>query len=160
MDLAVFKEAMSRFPSGVVVVTTRDTDGRCWGFTASSFSSISMEPPLILVSLAKEADCHHVFGAAPWFAISILRAGHEPLAVNFATRGVDKFAAGQFATDEHGSPLLSTAAATMTCQRYEVYDCGDHSLMVGRVTEVGLGSDGDPMIYVGRRFARLSPDCA
>ena len=151
-----FKEAMTRFPSGVVIATTRDAQGKSWGFTASSFSSVSLDPPLILVCLAKSADCHQVFRSAPWFAVNVLSAADEPIAAAFARRGADKFAQSSFSLDEHGSPLLPSAVATLTCQKFDAYDCGDHSVIVGRVSVARLGPDDDPMVYAGRAFGRFA----
>ena len=151
-----FKEAMSRFPSGVVIATTRDAHGKSWGFTASSFSSVSLEPPLILICLSQAADCHQVFRSVPWFAVNILSAADEPIAATFARRGADKFAHSSFDLDEHGSPLLPSAVATMTCEKFDAYDCGDHSVIVGRVSVARLGPDNDPMVYSGRAFGRFA----
>ena len=157
-DIVAFKEAMSRFPGGVIIATTRDSAGKAWGFTASSFSSLSMEPPLILVCLAKSAECYPAFKAAPWFAVSMLNASDDATAMTFAKRGVDKFAETNFEVDEHGSPLVPSAIATLTCQRFEVYDGGDHSILVGRVTAVRLGSIRSPMVYLNRKFGRFTTD--
>lgn len=154
----MFKEAMSRFPNGVVVATTRDAAGKAWGFTASSFSSLSMEPPLILVCLSKAAECYQAFNSAQWFAISVLSAGDDATAATFSKRGADKFAAAGFEADEHRSPLLPSAVATLTCQRFDVHDGGDHSIIVGRVTRTRLGSNRSPMVYLSRKFGRFTTD--
>jgi flavin reductase (DIM6/NTAB) family NADH-FMN oxidoreductase RutF/ADP-ribose pyrophosphatase YjhB (NUDIX family) len=154
---ATFEEAMSRFPSGVVIATASDEQGKLWGFTASSFSSVSREPPLVLVCLSKGADCHGVFSSRSWFAINVLSAADEAAAVTFARRGADKFAALSFHIDEHGSPVLQSAITTLTCQKFAIYDCGDHSVIVGLVTSVKLGSQDNPMIYAARRFGRFLP---
>ena len=157
---ASFKEAMSRFPSGVVIATARDERGKAWGFTASSFSSVSLEPPLVLVCLAKGAECHGIFSSLRWFAINVLSTADEAHAATFARRGADKFAALGCEVDGHGSPLLPSAVATLTCERFATHDCGDHSVIVGRVTEVRLGSDDTPLIYAGRKFGRFLPATA
>src|SRR5579883_1573175 len=130
-DAAMFKEAMSRFPSGVVIATARDELGNPWGFTASSFSSASLEPPLILLCLSKGADCHRIFSSLPCFAVNILSAADQATAATFATRGADKFAASSFDVDENGSPLLRSAVATLTCRKFATHDCGDHTVIVG-----------------------------
>lgn len=155
-EAAVFKEAMSRFPSGVVIATARDSLGKAWGFTASSFSSVSLDPPLVLLCLAKTAECHQVFRSATWFAVNVLSAADEATAATFARRGADKFAGSGFDVDERGSPLLPSAVATLTCQTFDTHDCGDHSIIVGRVSTARLGSDNDPMVYAGRRFGRFA----
>jgi flavin reductase ActVB len=156
IDVAMFKEAMSRFPSGVVVATTRDSEGRSWGFTASSFSSVSLDPPLVLVCLSRSAGCYQAFNSAQWFAINVLGADDEATAAGFAKRGADKFAGLDCGADEHGSALLPSAVATLTCQRFNVYDCGDHGVFVGRVTRARLLSDNSPLVYSSRRFGRFA----
>lgn len=158
IDVATFKEAMSRFPGGVVVATARDAAGKPWGFTASSFSSLSMEPPLILICLAKSAECYPVFLAAQAFAINMLSAGDDATAMTFSKRGADKFAAAHFDEDEYGSPLLPAAIATLTCQTFAIHDGGDHSILVGRVSSARLGPVVSPMVYLNRKFGRFSTD--
>lgn len=156
MDMPAFKEAMSRYPSGVVVATTQDSAGRLWGFTASSFSSVSLDPPLVLVCLAKTAECFATFSGSQRLAINILGAGDEATAARFARRGVDKFAGVELEFDAHGTPMLASALARLSCEKFEAYDCGDHSVIVGRVTAIRLGSEDDPMVYLGRRFGRFA----
>jgi len=147
---------MSRFPNGVVVVTIRDSKGKLWRFTASSFSSVSLEPPLVHVSLARTAECNQAFDSAEWVAISALSADDEVTAARFAKRGADKFVGLDVETHERGAPLLPSALATLTCQRFNVHDCGDRAVFVGRVTKVDLGSDDSPMVSSRRRFRRFA----
>lgn len=158
LDIAAFKEAMSRFPAGVVIVTTSDAGGKSWGFTASSFSSLSMEPPLILVCLAKSAECYSAFLSAQCFAINMLNASDETAAITFSKRGADKFGSGVFETDALGSPLLPSAIAALSCQRFEIYDGGDHCILVGRVTAIKLGAGNNPMVYLNRTFGHFTTD--
>jgi flavin reductase (DIM6/NTAB) family NADH-FMN oxidoreductase RutF/ADP-ribose pyrophosphatase YjhB (NUDIX family) len=158
MDVALFKEAMSRFPSGIVIATTTDAGGKPWGFTASSFSSVSVDPPLVLVCLAKTAECYQAFNSAHWFAINVLGAGDAATAAKFARRGADKFAGASVDADEHGSPLLPSSVAALTCQKFDAYDCGDHDVIVGRVTAIRVGSDVHPMVYSSRQFGRFAVD--
>lgn len=155
IDQDAFKQAMSSFPSGVVIVATLDGEGVPWGFTASSFSSVSLDPPLVLVCLAKDADCHAAFAAARVFSISILRCGDEALARLFATRGVSKFQGGEFTTGEHGLPLMPAAVAALECRKFADFDCGDHMVIVGEVESVYLGSPDDALVYYRRDYWRL-----
>ena len=87
----LYRKAMARVASGVAIVTTSDADGRWWGFTASSFTPLSLDPPLILVCLSRDAGCRPAFTSAPAFRVNVLGVEHEQLAVRFATRGADKF---------------------------------------------------------------------
>lgn len=153
-----FRDAMATFPSGVTIMTTADRAGRPWGFTASSFCSLSLDPPLVLVCLAKSATCHPAFQQSDEWSIQIVAARHRTLATRFATRGGDKFAGGEFAPDDRGVPVLPDAPVSLTCSAHARYDGGDHSILVAQVHDVAL-RDGHPMLYFRRTFhplARLS----
>lgn len=153
---ADFKEAMARFPSGVTIVTTSDEEGQWYGFTATSFCSVSAEPPLVLVCLASAAECHPVFERAERWNIHIVPSVHADLAMRFATRGVDKFADAGFTTDEHGLPFLGHAAVVLNCSRHAIYDGGDHSILMGEVTRTSF-TEGSPALYYQRAFHQLEP---
>src|SRR5260370_42175602 len=87
----VFRAALSLWASGVAIVTTLDARERRWGFTASAFSSVSLDPPLVLVCLSSAADCHEAFVSGATFAVNVLRDQHRQLASQFATKAFDKF---------------------------------------------------------------------
>ncbi len=154
-ELTHFKEAMARFPSGVTIVTTTDRDGRWWGFTASSFCSVSMEPPLVLVCLANSAECYPAFAATQRWNIHILHRDHTDLAVRFATRGADKFADAGFTLDQHGLPQLTEACVTLQCQQFAQQDGGDHTILLGRVDRVAQNVTA-PALYYQRRFHHVA----
>jgi flavin reductase ActVB len=156
IDVGAFKQAMGRFPSGVVIATTVDGAGRPWGFTASSFSSVSLDPPLVLVCPAKTAECYTAFSAATVFSINILGSGDEALARRFATRGAPKFDGDDFGTGEHGLPLIRSAVATLICRKFADHDCGDHSVIVGEVQSVRLAEGGDSLVYYRQKFGRFA----
>ena len=161
IDAETFKRAMGDFPSGVVIATTLDGRGKAWGFTASSFSSVSLDPPLIQVCLARAADCHAAFIAARLFSISILGADGEALARRFATRGARKFDGDELVIGEHGLPLVRGAVAVLVCRKFADYDGGDHSIIVGEVQSVSHETTSDAMLYFRRKFWRFSapPAC-
>ena len=150
-----FRDAMATFPSGVTIMTTADRAGRPWGFTASSFCSLSLDPPLVLVCLAKSAMCHPAFQQSDDWTIQIIAAHHLDLATRFATRGGDKFAGGEFGSDERGVPGLSDAPVRLTCSAHARYDGGDHSILVARVRDMAL-RDEDPLLYFRRTFHPLA----
>jgi flavin reductase ActVB len=145
-----FMDAMSSFPSGVTIVTTTDTDGTSWGFTASAFCSLSANPPLVLVCLAKSAQCYDAFTRTGGWMIHVIHNAHRELAIRFATRGADKFVGGDFSV-ETGLPTLEQSAAIVRCSRYAMYDGGDHSILVGRAEEAMRG-DQSPVVYFNRTF--------
>lgn len=149
-----FRDAMATFPTGVTITTTIDADGRWWGFTASSFCSLSADPPLVLVCLAKSAECHSAFMTGTSFAVHIVQSDRADLAKVFATRGADKFAASPFELSARGLPVMTEAAAVLECSVHARYDGGDHTILIGRVDDVVLG-DRDAVVYYQRDFRRM-----
>lgn len=149
-----FRDAMATFPSGVTIVTTADPSGRWWGFTATSFCSVSMDPPLVLVCLAIGAECAPTFLDAERWIVHVIPPNLSDLAVRFATRGADKFTGAGFVADENGIPVLPLASAVLRCNVHARYAGGDHSILVGEVHDVRLGAD-TPAIYFRRGFHSL-----
>ncbi|AJE44900.1 flavin reductase family protein [Celeribacter indicus] len=146
-----FRNALSGFPSGVTIVTTTDAERGWCGFTASSFCSVSAEPPLVLVCLADTAECHAAFLAARRWNIHIVDEAHTGLATRFASRGADKFAGNAFEADAHGIPRLRNAFVTLQCRRHEIHASGDHAILVGEVVDVDM-TDSAPVFYYRRAF--------
>lgn len=151
-----FTRAMSRVPSPVTVATTVDDVGRRWGFTASSFSSLSLDPPLVLICLEKAASTYGAFVVARHFLVNVLAAEQSDVAARFARSGVDRFAAGDAEPCELGLPGIRSAAARLACSLYQVLDGGDHSILVGLVEDAYTG-DRTALAYCERTFARLVP---
>jgi flavin reductase ActVB len=150
-----FRNAMARFASGVTVVTTRNSDGAFVGFTASAFSSLSLEPPLLLVCLQKDADCYRAFMESGEFAVSILAHGQDKIARRFATKAIDKWAGTPSRPGEiAGLPLMSDAAAHCECRIRERVDGGDHTILIGEVLRAEV-SDAEPLVHYNRQFGRF-----
>lgn len=156
IDGKKFRDSMARFPSGVVIATTRDKDGYRWGFTASAFSSLSLNPPLLLVCLDNKADCHHAFVTADYFGVNVLRPQHKDVAMRFASKGTDKYADGDFRTSKHGVPLLEGALVAMECRMESILRGGDHTILVGLI-ENSKVEDGNAMVYMAGKFHQLPP---
>ena len=146
---------MASFPSGATIVTTSDSDGRWWGFTASSFCSVSMDPPLVLTCLANTAQCFEAFAAATRWNIHVLQQRHADLAMRFATRGAAKFDGAGFQPDADGLPFLKGVSISLRCATYSKTDGGDHLVLIGRVEEVALGEE-MPFVYFRRKFHSLA----
>ena len=158
VESADFRAAMAQFPSGVTIVTARDPNGAPAGFTASAFSSLSLNPPLVLVCLQKDADCYQAFSGANAMGISILAAGQSEIAMRFATRGADKFGPGGLDDGElTGNPLVAGATVRMECEIVDRPDGGDHTILVGRVLRAQT-AELEPMIHYNRKFGRHLPD--
>jgi flavin reductase ActVB len=151
-----FREVMSHVPTGVTIVTTRDPAGTPHGFTAGTFCSVSLQPPLVSVCLATTARCFPVFDTCHLFVVNVLHRQHIGLARRFAERGADKFGPGGFHDTEAGLPAVSDALAVLECRVYRRYPAGDHLIVVGEVYRSSAGV-GTPLVFVRRRFAEL-PD--
>jgi flavin reductase ActVB len=152
---ADFRGALSRFASGVTIVTARDAAGAPHGFTASAFCSVSLDPPLVCVCVARTARCHPVFAARDELAISILRPGHAGLALRFATRSPDKFAAGGFRATAAGHLVVDGALAVLECGVHGRYEAGDHTMLVAAVHRAEW-SDGEPLLFYDRTFGTVA----
>lgn len=154
IDVASFRTAMSSIATPVTIVTTVDLEGRPAGFTASSFCSLSLDPPLLLICVDKAARCHAAFVGAPRFMVNVLAVGDEELAIRFATRGADKFGARDLTLGKHGLVAVPNAVTRLECALHAVLDGGDHSILVGRV-EHATTTGGSPLLYWDHGFRRL-----
>ncbi|MEU5811749.1 MULTISPECIES: flavin reductase family protein [unclassified Streptomyces] len=154
VDGATFREAMSRLPAPLTVVTTRDEDGRPWGFTASAVTSVSLDPPLVLVGIAHASSCHRPLTQVPEFVINVLGDEHRDLADRFAARGVDRFAGAPLEEWPDSPGLLPHVpdALALRCALADRITLGDHDLLVGRVLEVRLAGSGRPLFWYQRAF--------
>jgi flavin reductase ActVB len=152
-----FREAMARLAAPVVVVTARH-GGRDWGMTASAVMSVSLDPPLVTVAIDRAAGCHGAFTQADEFVVSVLDSRQQDLARRFARSGVDRFAGGGTdALDGDGPPAVLGAGVVCRCERWDVLAVGDHDLLVGRPTWIGLGEAGQPLLWYRRAFHRPDP---
>lgn len=149
---AELKELMRRFPSGVAVVAI-DLDGERLGLTVGSLVSLSLDPPLIGVSIAKEAAMHELLRRAGTFSVSLLAAGQEGVAQHFA-RGVPPFAHWQGIPlrGDEGAPLIEGALGWLRCHVQDGQDAGDHTFFVGRVEVAEPGAAKPPLLYLDRRY--------
>jgi flavin reductase ActVB len=156
VDGAVFREALARFASGVTVVTARGPQGAPVGFTATAFSALSLDPPLILVCLSRSASTYPAFLEATHFAVNVLAAGQGEADLRFAARGTDRFAGAEVeAGPATGLPLLPGAAVHLECRTYRRVEAGDHVILLGEVLRA-VRTDADPLVHFNRRFGRFA----
>ncbi len=147
VDADHFRRLLSHFASGVTVVTTRDDAGRARGMTVSAFSSVSLEPPLILVCIEKDATLHGVLAPGTEFVVNILGADQEWVSRRFADPDViDRFETVALIQRADGPPMLRDALARLTCTVTATHAAGDHAIVVGSVAD-GDVSDARPLIY-------------
>lgn len=141
-----FRSALSRFPSGVNVVTTKDAAGQPHGITVSAFCSVSLTPPLVLICIEATTASHNAFAESGVFVINILKESQRELSEQFAAPAIDKFEDVVFRSGIEGVPVLTDALASIECRLKHTYRGGDHTIYVGEVETVDLG-EGDPLIY-------------
>jgi flavin reductase (DIM6/NTAB) family NADH-FMN oxidoreductase RutF len=151
-----FRDALARWASGVTIVTARDEErGEPVGITVASFSSLSLDPPLVLSCVARSARSHDALVGAPGFAVHILGAGQEDMSALFARPGADKFGAFPDDAGPFGVPLLPFDVARLVCAHHDAVEGGDHTILMGRVVETALAGT-DPLLYCNRSYGRLS----
>ena len=150
----VFRDLMSRFPSGVTIATVLDERGRPHGMTASAVAGLSLEPPLVLICVDRSADLHPILCAAQSFALNVLAADQESLSRRFADDHPDRFTGIAHAPGVDGLPLIEGALAHITCRKWGQYFGGDHTIFVGQVSG-GRIFDRPPLIHFRRGYTSL-----
>jgi 3-hydroxy-9,10-secoandrosta-1,3,5(10)-triene-9,17-dione monooxygenase reductase component len=155
LDPRDFRSALGCFPTGVCLVTTLGPAGKPEGLTINSFSSVSLDPPMVLWSLARTAGSAAAFRDAEYFAISVLAATQEALSSAFAKSGADRFGqfGDRFAAGIGGVPLLKGAAATFECHSRHRYYGGDHIIVIGVVERYGYDKALAPLVFHRGRYA-------
>ncbi|MDR6203983.1 MULTISPECIES: flavin reductase family protein [Paraburkholderia] len=154
-DAAGFRRALGAFVTGVTVVTTIQADGSPRGFTANSFTSVSLDPPLILVCIAKSASSYAVFSGTRHFAVSVLAEDQKSVSGVFASKAADKFAQVAWETRNTGAPVMTGAAASFDCAAHEVVDAGDHIILIGRVLDF-VHTSASPLGYCRGAYVNFS----
>jgi flavin reductase (DIM6/NTAB) family NADH-FMN oxidoreductase RutF len=154
IDPTELRNVLGCFATGVAVVTTRGIDGGPVGMTINSFSSVSLDPPQILWSLALKAPSRPAFAAHPAFAINIMPAEAKEQTLQFARPSDDKFNGIDWRPGLHGVPVLACAIATLECTTDRIIESGDHEIYIGHVREIAR-TDGMPLIFHQGRFADL-----
>ena len=152
-----FRTALGMFATGVTIVTARTTGGQVIGLTANSFNSVSLDPPLVLWSLAQAAASLPAFRAGSHYAINVLANDQKTLAQRFALKGADRWAGVSFTEGMGGAPLLTGAAATFECFNRSRYDEGDHVIFVGEVERCSWRPGASPLLFHGGKFYTEHP---
>ncbi len=155
LDHRQLRNALGSFATGVAVVTARCADGRLLGVTINSFSSVSLEPPLVLFSLGNHSPSLELFTQVTHFAINILAADQTELSQRFATSGSDKFAGLAWQEGEGGAPVLPGCCAWFECENTARYPGGDHEIFLGRVLAYGQ-EQRSPLLFHRGRYAQLA----
>lgn len=152
----VLRDALGCFGTGVTIITTIDEAGQPIGLTANSFTSVSLDPPLILFSLAKRSANLDTFATAGKFAVNVLQIGQQPNANRFASRELDRFSNLDWAIkSDGGAPILGGSLASFDCKTYAVHEGGDHLIFIGEVHHAWYEPHRDPLLYFRGKYRRL-----
>lgn len=155
LDPQEFRRALGSFATGVTIITTRTAEGALLGLTVNSFNSVSLNPPLVLWSLANSSLSLEAFKQAPVWAVHVLASDQEELSGRFARRGIDKFAGLEFDEGIDGIPLLRGCSARFQCRTAFQQEGGDHIIFVGEVLSFDR-SDVAPLVFHGGRYAHAT----
>lgn len=157
-DPKTLRNAMGCFATGITVITTVSSTGEPVGLTVNSFSSVSLDPPLVLACLGKNVGSLHAFKSADAFAINVLHMGQQPLSNLFASKGQDRFKQTQWETWEHQVPIVENSLASFECLKRDEIEQGDHVILVGEVVKARFEQRRDPLLYHCGRYRRLHFD--
>ncbi|WP_406140087.1 flavin reductase family protein [Streptomyces sp. NBC_01089] len=152
-DSREFRSALGHFASGVTIVTAATAEGAV-GFTCQSFTSLSLEPPLVALAPGKSSTSWPHIREAGYFCVNVLAEAQEDTCLAFATSGADKFAGVDWAPGACGAPRLSGSLAHIECELTGAYDAGDHELVIGRVLDIDT-RPGKPLLFYRGAFSRL-----
>jgi flavin reductase (DIM6/NTAB) family NADH-FMN oxidoreductase RutF len=157
-----FRRVLSHFAAGVTVVTTTDESGNPYGLTATAFSSVSLDPPLVLVCVDRQSETHPHFTKSQAFAVNFLAEDQEEHSRRFAVSGGDKFRGLLYRRGTTGVPLLEGSLGYVECRLQNAVEAGDHTIFIGEVVAAGCASEEDgpsvpsrPLLYYRSRYHRL-----
>jgi flavin reductase (DIM6/NTAB) family NADH-FMN oxidoreductase RutF len=149
-----FRSVLGRFPSGVTVVTTKDEDGSDEGMTVSAFSSVSLDPPLVLICIEKTASAYKALTTASGFVVNVLSASQEQIARRFSIIDIDRFEGVGYSRSPNGLAVLDDVLGVIECATFAMHDAGDHTIIVGEV-EAARAQSGTPLLYYRGGYAQL-----
>ncbi|RLQ20409.1 flavin reductase [Seongchinamella sediminis] len=155
IDGRELRNALGRFATGVCVVTTVDNNGNALGMTANSFSSVSLDPPLVLWSLQNGSDVYQAYASPRRFAINVLNDQQMDLSNQYARKGDHILDPAHFRQGRHGAPIIRGALVSFECELHAAHEGGDHLIIVGRVLDVSSKPGGDPLLFFSGAYRQL-----
>ena len=156
IDSRELRNALGRFATGVCIISTVTPDGEPLGLTANSFSSVSLEPPLVLWSLQNNSEVFDVFSTPRYFAINVLAKEHQSHSGRYAKKGDHRLDPGHFNPGKFGAPLISDALVSFECELHATHEGGDHLIIVGRVRNVQTREEGEPLLFYSGNYHHLA----
>jgi len=154
-DSEKFKKALGLFATGVTIVTGVTPQGEPVGITVNAFTSVSLEPPLVLVCLGNNTGCLEAFCEGEHFAINILDENQQALSKVFAGPQEHKFKDRTYETWDNDCPILSECLVNLECRRVNVFEAGDHVILLGRIEGIEYSNSGRPLLYYQSAYGRL-----
>ncbi|MFT4521074.1 MAG: flavin reductase (DIM6/NTAB) family NADH-FMN oxidoreductase RutF [Halioglobus sp.] len=156
IDGRELRDALGRFATGVCVITAVSKDNQAVGMTANSFSSVSLDPPLVLWSLQNNSDVYDTFAGPKHFAINVLSSEQQDHSNQYAKKGQHELDPEHFSAGTHGSPIMHNALVSFECELEATHQGGDHLIIVGRVKEMQGRTDGEPLLFYSGGYRQLS----
>jgi flavin reductase (DIM6/NTAB) family NADH-FMN oxidoreductase RutF len=154
IDPREFRNTLGCFATGVTVITTTDANGKPVGLTANSFTSVSLDPPMVLFCLDRKVASFEAFNQGGGFAVNILTEEQKEISNRFATSGDDKWEGVSFDTWDGTSPIIPNSLANMECRVSEIFEGGDHIIILGKVTRIASG-EATPLLYWRGQYATI-----
>jgi flavin reductase (DIM6/NTAB) family NADH-FMN oxidoreductase RutF len=154
IDPRELRNVMGNFATGVTIITTKDTTGKPFGLTANAFSSLSLDPPLLLICVDKKVDCYACFEETKVFGVNFLSEDQDQLSTRFATKGIEKFEGVPYTLGELGVALLDGAVAHIECKLINAYEGGDHTIYIGEIQNATVLSD-RPLLFFRGKYYKL-----
>ncbi|WP_085991182.1 flavin reductase family protein [Oceanobacillus senegalensis] len=155
MDARDFRDIVGNFSTGVTVITTKNGEQKSIGFTANSFTSLSLNPKLVLFSIDKKSSTYNEFMETKHFAINILASDQVDVSKQFSKRGVDRFEGVAFYEDASGSPILPDTLAYLDCKVTDHCAGGDHTIVIGEVLSGKADPEKEPLIFFKGKYVNL-----
>lgn len=155
LDGRELRNALGRFATGVCLITTVSDEGEALALTANSFSSVSLDPPLVLWSLQNNSDVFHIYSKAQRYAINVLADGQQDLSSRYARKGDHALESGHFRSGASGAPLIEGALLSLECSLEAAHPGGDHIILVGRVDGMHV-AEGNPLVFYGGAYRALA----
>lgn len=153
-SVQLFKDAMANYPSGIVIITATNEQGAPIGIAANSFTSLSIDPLLVLWSIGNKSSSYQIFKKGTRFAVHLLAGKQSELVRIFSRKGIDRFSQIDWELSKNNLPIIKGAYATFECDTYETIEAGDHAIIIGSVRQIKTDIK-NPLLYHQRRVGPL-----
>lgn len=157
IDGAVFRRVLGHYPTGICVVTAIEPDGLATGMIVGSFTSVSLDPPLVAFFPDKSSTTWPRIARAGRFCVNVLASDQQDLCRRFAAKGGDKFAGVSHRLSANGSPVLDDVVAWIDCTLHAVHEAGDHFIVLGRVRELDIARADEPLLFFRGQYGSFAP---